>query len=191
MKKHKHHIVPRHRGGSNDPSNIVEVTQEEHYKLHYEKWINEGSYLDLAACQLLQKNHLRLTDEEKRINASRGGKAGSKVQIENKIGIHGQSAEERKFWGDYGREVAKEMGVGFYNSKLQSELGKRGGPKNKGFKWLTNGVDNIKYSKRLQKEKSIKQFLLENLDYKQGRTLPWMDKKHKGEDENKINKKER
>lgn len=32
--KHKHHIIPRHMGGSDDPSNIVELTIEEHAEAH-------------------------------------------------------------------------------------------------------------------------------------------------------------
>ena len=38
---HKHHIVPRYMGGSDDPSNIVELTIEEHAEAHrllYEKY---------------------------------------------------------------------------------------------------------------------------------------------------------
>ena len=32
--KHKHHILPKHMGGSDDPSNIIELTREEHAKEH-------------------------------------------------------------------------------------------------------------------------------------------------------------
>ena len=38
--KHKHHIIPRHAGGSNDPDNSVYLTVEEHAEAHkklYEK----------------------------------------------------------------------------------------------------------------------------------------------------------
>lgn len=34
MIKHKHHIVPRHVGGTDDPSNIIELTIEEHAEAH-------------------------------------------------------------------------------------------------------------------------------------------------------------
>jgi len=34
MIKHKHHIVPRHVGGTDDPSNIVELTIAEHAEAH-------------------------------------------------------------------------------------------------------------------------------------------------------------
>ena len=31
---HKHHIIPRHSGGSDDPSNLIELTVEEHALAH-------------------------------------------------------------------------------------------------------------------------------------------------------------
>jgi hypothetical protein len=39
--KHKHHIIPRHAGGTDALNNIVELTVEEHAKAHrvlYEKY---------------------------------------------------------------------------------------------------------------------------------------------------------
>jgi hypothetical protein len=41
MIKHKHHIIPRHVGGTDDSSNIVELTIKEHAEAHrllYEKY---------------------------------------------------------------------------------------------------------------------------------------------------------
>lgn len=32
--KHKHHIIPKHVGGTDDPSNLVELTVEEHAEAH-------------------------------------------------------------------------------------------------------------------------------------------------------------
>ena len=41
MIKHKHHIIPKHAGGSNDSSNIIELSIPEHAEAHrvlYEKY---------------------------------------------------------------------------------------------------------------------------------------------------------
>ena len=51
---HKHHIIPRHAGGSDDPSNIVELTIEEHALAHkklfeeHGRWQDEVAYLTLS-----------------------------------------------------------------------------------------------------------------------------------------------
>jgi hypothetical protein len=53
--KHKHHIVPRHDGGTDDPSNLIELTVEEHAEAHrllYEKY---GKWQDKIAYEGLLK----------------------------------------------------------------------------------------------------------------------------------------
>jgi len=51
---HKHHIIPRHAGGSDDPSNLVELTVEEHALAHkklyekYGRWQDELAWLGLS-----------------------------------------------------------------------------------------------------------------------------------------------
>ena len=32
--KHKHHIIPKHAGGTDDPSNLIELTVQEHAEAH-------------------------------------------------------------------------------------------------------------------------------------------------------------
>jgi hypothetical protein len=46
--KHTHHIIPRHAGGSDDPSNLVELTITEHAEAHkklYEEYGREEDKL--------------------------------------------------------------------------------------------------------------------------------------------------
>ena len=47
--KHRHHIIPRHMGGTDDPSNIIEVTVAEHAELHRRLWMAFGHHEDLVA----------------------------------------------------------------------------------------------------------------------------------------------
>jgi hypothetical protein len=49
--KHKHHIIPRHVGGSNDPSNLIELTVEEHAQAHKKLWEEDGRWQDYVAWQ--------------------------------------------------------------------------------------------------------------------------------------------
>lgn len=46
---HKHHIVPKHMGGSNDPSNIVELTIKEHAEAHRALFEQYGCIQDYLA----------------------------------------------------------------------------------------------------------------------------------------------
>jgi len=63
---HKHHIIPRHAGGSNDPSNLVELTTEEHALAHkklffaYGRWQDEIAYLTLSGQIGKEEAHRRV-----------------------------------------------------------------------------------------------------------------------------------
>ena len=46
---HKHHIIPKHAGGTDDPSNIVELTIEEHAEAHRLLYEEHGRWQDRVA----------------------------------------------------------------------------------------------------------------------------------------------
>ena len=52
--KHKHHIVPKHAGGSDDPINLQELTISEHADAHkklyekYGRWQDKVAWLSLS-----------------------------------------------------------------------------------------------------------------------------------------------
>lgn len=47
--KHLHHIIPKHMGGTNDPSNLVELTIEEHAEAHRLLWEKYGKWQDFIS----------------------------------------------------------------------------------------------------------------------------------------------
>ena len=47
--KHRHHIIPRHAGGSNDPDNFVYLTIEEHTEAHRKLYEEYGRWEDRLA----------------------------------------------------------------------------------------------------------------------------------------------
>ena len=51
--KHKHHIIPKHMDGTNDKSNIVELTIEEHAQLHKKLYEEHGHWEDKIAWKTL------------------------------------------------------------------------------------------------------------------------------------------
>ena len=50
---HKHHIVPKHMGGSDDPSNLIKLTIEEHAAAHLNLYNEHGWHQDLVAYRML------------------------------------------------------------------------------------------------------------------------------------------
>jgi general stress protein YciG len=114
-------------------------------------------YLPTEKAKELGVGFYSLTPEQRIENGKKGGSKGGKVQYENKIGIHGLSFEERsrrskeiglkhkenktgicgrskEKMSEDGRkagkkavEINKKNGTSFWDTKLQSELGKRGG----------------------------------------------------------------
>ena len=49
--KHIHHIIPKHMGGTDDPSNLVELTVEEHAEAHRKLYEQHGYWQDKVAWQ--------------------------------------------------------------------------------------------------------------------------------------------
>ena len=73
MSTHKHHIIPKHMGGSNDSSNLIELSVEEHanaHKILYElygkeedRWAWLGLSKQISKLELLAE--IRKSDEYK------------------------------------------------------------------------------------------------------------------------------
>ena len=54
--KHIHHIIPKHMGGTDDSSNLVELTIEEHAEAHRILFEQHGKWQDKVAWQALSGN---------------------------------------------------------------------------------------------------------------------------------------
>jgi hypothetical protein len=48
-RKHLHHIVPRHMGGTDDTSNLYECSIEQHAELHLALYLEHGHWQDFLA----------------------------------------------------------------------------------------------------------------------------------------------
>lgn len=114
--KHRHHIIPKHMGGTDDESNIIELTVEEHAQAHLKLYNKHGKHEDLCAYHMLSGN----IEHFRKIYCSLGGAA---TQI------------KRKTLGFVGREL-------FYGRKvLESEIKQNSsnGGKIQGIKNSENG----------------------------------------------------
>ena len=75
--KHKHHIIPKHMGGTDDPSNLVELTVEEHAEAHRKLYEEHGHWQDYLAWKGLAG--LITSDECKFIAMMEGSIRGSAI----------------------------------------------------------------------------------------------------------------
>lgn len=90
----KHHILPKHMQGGNDPANLIRISVRDHILAHLLLYLEEGGNGNLLAYTIRQSTqHYDLKSQSKLID------------FMNKI-----------------------MNRGWYNSKVQSKLGKMGGP---------------------------------------------------------------
>lgn len=99
--KHKHHIIPKHAGGTDDPSNIIELTVEEHALAHKKLFEEEGRWQDYIAWQGLSG---RIGKEEI-------------IQFKNKMahlglppwnkGLKGYNSGKHHY--RYGKKISKEI----------------------------------------------------------------------------------
>jgi len=104
MKIHKHHIIPKHAGGTDDPDNLVDLTIEEHavaHKILYEKynrWQDRVAWLSLSG---IMKDEERIYEILK--NSNPGGykhtkeakKKLSEMRMGEKNPMYGKTAPNR------------------------------------------------------------------------------------------------
>ena len=85
MQKHKHHIIPKHAGGTDSLENLVKLTIEEHAEAHkvlykeYNRWQDRVAWLSLAG---IMKDSERIYEIVK--NSNRGNPSGYKHSDEIK-----------------------------------------------------------------------------------------------------------
>lgn len=76
--KHLHHIIPKHMGGTDDPTNLVELTVYEHAQAHKYLYEQYGKTEDLCAYYMLSgKNQ---DPKFVKARASLGGRASAKAR---------------------------------------------------------------------------------------------------------------
>lgn len=86
--KHMHHIIPRHAGGTDDSSNLISLTIEEHAEAHRLLYEQHGRWQDKAAwmglLKMVPKEQLiafRLSHAGKAGNTKRGLNTGMKYDM--------------------------------------------------------------------------------------------------------------
>jgi hypothetical protein len=131
--KHKHHIIPKHIGGTDDPSNLIELTVEEHAEAHRLLWEQDKRWQDYYAWQGLSG---MINKEEliKRIQSLANSKPKSeetkekmrksqlgKKQTEQSKEKNSKKAKERWQNGVYDAEKLRLSRIGFKQPESQKQ----------------------------------------------------------------------
>ena len=131
--KHIHHIIPKHMGGSDDPSNLIELTIEEHAEAHRELYEKYGDEFDRLA-------HLSLS-----------GAIGKEEIIEMKL-----KASSARSSGNTGRELSEEWkeNIGKSSKKKWEELKSAGYNHSDKIGGEKNGMYGRKHSEESRRKMS-------------------------------------
>jgi hypothetical protein len=76
--KHMHHIIPEHMGGTDDPSNLIEFTVEEHAEAHRVLFEQHGLWQD----EIAWKGLARMISHEEAIRLTQSRANKGKVVTE-------------------------------------------------------------------------------------------------------------
>ena len=161
--KHIHHIIPKHMGGTDDPSNLIELSRQEHAMAHMKLYEQYRKKEDLGAYYLLTGQ----TDEAAKISSSLGGTVQGKINAKNGHMRRIQKLANPSEAGKKGGAATILSGKGAFGDPIQRlESCRKGGKsqgkinsqsghlkkiaqmtieenkRNLGMIWVTNGTQN-------------------------------------------------
>ena len=170
-------------------------SSEEKYLLHKTKMKKIHTFYGKLQA-ILKIGFHGISEEDRLKNCSRGGLAAGKINKENGTGIFDpevrkrqhKTLKEKQISAFYDPILRKEIAStggknGLFSKnyserngisdeerkKAQSERGKLGGPKNKGFRWYNDGIKDYKYSPREQEKIQFDEFIKNNQQFKPSR----------------------
>lgn len=128
----KHHILPRHKGGSNDPSNLIDIETRDHILAHLILFLEEGGRENLIAYTFrISTGHVDLKTQGQKIaflNRIQGkGLFSTKVQSAlgkrgGKIGGAVKSPGQQQARSIVGQTFGRTTGLGNQSQAMQDVL---------------------------------------------------------------------
>ncbi len=140
---HKHHIIPKYIGGTNDPENLVRVTVTQHAMFHfcnYQLWGNEE---DKLAWKGLSR---QMSFDEGRLELYR---LNGRRTYENKTALFAMSPERRSEVSKKAVETNKKNGTALFALTFEERIengkkgGKKGGKTTSSQKWQCTKTGHI------------------------------------------------
>jgi hypothetical protein len=105
--------------------------------------------------------------------SSNGGKIGAAVCKLKGVGFFGYTLEQRREYASECNKARKERDFDKFIADCRKgglSGGKIGGPKNAGFKWYNDGINDVKYTPKQQLEMSFEEFMELNPQFMEGRS---------------------
>lgn len=123
---HMHHIIPKHMGGTDETSNLIKLTIEEHANAHKKLWEEHGCWQD----ELAYKGLMGLMScDDVKLNAGRLANIGNK----NALGKKWSEQSKSKMKGNKNGLGRKYICSDETKEKLRIARSKQETPK--GYKW--------------------------------------------------------
>lgn len=94
MMIHKHHIIPRHMGGTDDESNLIKLTADEHAEAHRLLYEQHGCWQDYLAW----KGLAGLSSKEEIIQMMYEERRGEKNPMYGKPCYHNMTEDQKQQW---------------------------------------------------------------------------------------------
>lgn len=111
MLKHIHHIIPKYLGGTDDPSNLVELTVEEHAEAHRLLFEQHGNWQDKIAWKALSGQIGKDEAIQEARGAANRGRKRTPEQVENMRNASQARAERHmsdpEFWAEVNRKKSE------------------------------------------------------------------------------------
>ena len=132
---HKHHIIPKHAGGTDDPSNIIKCNIACHAMLHKIRYEETGDVYDKIAWLSLTK---RIGQQEAEQLAAKEGRARwakeNPEQLREITSKGGKACKDRSAWVKAGREApTKTWEVTHPDGTVEAVRNLRGFCRDRGF----------------------------------------------------------
>lgn len=133
---HKHHIIPKHMGGTDDPSNLVSVTIEEHANLHKQLWEELGHWQDKVAWLALS-NQIKTPE----IHAMIRDKISETLKQRYKDGYISWNKGKKNIYSEEQKEKLRKLAKEQMRSMSSEEKELHRIKSGKDAKWYTNGCE--------------------------------------------------
>jgi hypothetical protein len=147
--KHRHHIIPKHMGGKDDPTNLIELTVEEHAEAHRELYFANGHKQDHIAWKTLAG---QMTREEaiRKVRIQSNKDRWKDPELAKRIKENMKKAATSA-WAEGRQEVRKNLN--FKGRKHSEETLKKMADKRK--EYWSNPENRKKQSERIKAARSI------------------------------------